>query len=569
MHLSNIYSMKLFSRSLHRTLFALFFSTLFFIMVGEASSFEFPRTLSGVRHDVGSGYDFLKWSFGSNKTDLGKDLSEASTFFKLAIANAQTDFQEGVINEDYPKLTLAALEQAVIQDVDEEGKCYAMTKSLRNTPPPYDDLDTQLVLPGAISQTPLGKRGLANTAGECAMDTSLQFLRMELLPLASVAADGGTVSFPGYSELNKNILHQPYLKKFLLNQITTDEGARALRLEMAQFIDWRLLKRPWDAFSNLSMGETGCVAGMSPQAENRGICAWLYLLYLPSAREVETAPSAKICPQTGEKYKYTSHLRQLAISFLGLDVAIPVSIDQVIQEDLDQRGRKMSGSLPPVMAYDLEPSYSGFNFPSNPTKAGLPFPDYEHERYDSSLIVGKLFSSISQNILDPVVLTLPSADNSSSAATRTTLTPSAITWSIIAQPKGGVGGHAYGVIQEGGNWYEMNNQCVFPIPKNWEKDLSLFIARYPIQMSVSYTTSEGSLPAPFVGRGAAVPSLFQALALHAKMVALCAVAPDTIDFLLNYTFYWWAFYKEHPDLRKNLDAVRKSVAAKALSTFSQ
>lgn len=545
-----------------RHLFVLLCSISFFVMAREVFSFELPKTPSELRHDADKGADFLKWSLGPGKTDPSRDLSEASTFFKLAIGNAQTDFNEGIINEDYPALTLQALEQAAVQDADEEGKCYALTKSHRNDPPPLVNLNLlHSLTPGAILQTPLGKRGLANTSGECAYDSALQLLRMELLPLATIAADGSAISFPDYSGLNQNSDYLPYLRKFLLNQITTDKEAHALRLEMAQFVDWRLLDRPWDPMSNLSMGETGSIAGMSGQAESAAIRAWSYLLYLPSAMEESPDPLAKISPQTGEKYKYTAHLRQLTIPFLGVDVAMPMNVEQIIDGDLQERGRKMMNPLPPVMAYDLEPSDTASNFPPNPNENGETYPNYDPEPYDFSQIVTKSFSAISASILDPIEVTLPSLD-ASSTPTTSTLTPNAIFWGMDAEPEGVLCGHAFGIIQENGNWYEINNEAVFPIPEKWEKDIPLFLGRYPMNLQIIYTTSKGSFYPPSSGRAIAAPSLFNVLELHTKMLQLCSSRPKFVDYFCNYTFYWWAFYKEHPYLRAELDRAMNRVSAK-------
>lgn len=532
----------------------LFCAMAFFTMAREASAFQLPGTCSGVRHDVDVGCDFLKWSVGPKKTNPLQDLSEASIFLTAAIENAETDFQEGIINEDYPKLTLAALEQAVVKDADAEGKGYAITKSHRDLSPllsPWPAPAYAGPLPADIRQTPLGKQGLSNNTGECYIDTALQMLRVELLPLAAIGADGNTISFPGYPALNKNITGLPYLQKFLLNHISTDEEARSLRMEIAQLVDWKMIVgRPWNPAENVSMGETGCSFEMGGNG-GTVLRALLYTLYAPAAMEVnQIASPENRSPQTKQEYQYSAHLRQLFVPAVA--AGEQVAMDQVIQEDLNSRGRELMGPLPPVISYELIPTSS----------SAIPFPAADSQPYDLKQTVFNRFPSIAPNIFHSVELSLPIQGDSSSSAILT-LRPIGISVRMYVPTEG----HLFSFIYERGNWYEINNDQVFPIPQEWEKDMSLYISRYPTRILISYATAEEasgglpSLPAFENSVLAAAPTAAEAADLHEQMKAIYKTNPTLVAGLVNYKFYWWAFYKNHPDLRADLDLLMNPPAA--------
>jgi len=523
---------------------ALFCVTSFFAIAREASAFQLPGTLSEVRHDVDVGGDFLKWSLGPNKTDPVQDVSEVSIFLRAAIENAETDFQEGIINEDYPKLTLAALEQAVVQDADAEGKSYVITKSHRDVPPPLSPWPAPAYatpLPADIRQTPLGKQGLSNNTGECYIDTALQMLRAELLPVAMIGTDGNTISFPAYPSLNKNISCLPYLQKFLLNKISTDEEARSLRMEVAQFIDWKMIVgRPWNPAENVSMGETGCsfeVGGYGGSV----LRALLYTLYAPAAIEInQNSFSENTSSQTKQAYEYSAHLRQLFIPAVA--AGEEVAMDQVIQEDLNTRGRQLMSPLPPVISCQLIPTAS----------AVVPFPAADSQPYDFNQTVFNRFPSIATNLLNSIELLLPSTDHSSPK--NYFLKPIAVSVRMYVPTVG----HLFSFIYERGNWYEINNDQVFAIPGAWVEDMSLYISRYPTQVMISYETMEepqnGIFIPPFeVNVLAAAPTDAEAKALHEQMKAIYQTNPKLVVGLVNYKFFWWAFYKHHPDLRADLD----------------
>ena len=495
----------------------------------EALSEKAFEVAATARKDVNLAYNFGSWFVKSTPT-----LSGVPTFFTLAIENAITDEEQHIINEDYPSLTLDELKQAAIQDADAEGKTYAETKNLPNQTAPVNPVQTGTCLtPGSIRQTPLGKRGVGGMSG-CYMHASLQLLRIELLSLGAISNENGAVLFPNYPALNKSIAYLPNLRKFLRNEIISLNDDAALCKEMASFIDWQMIERPWTSDTNAYLAETGNESKETPGGD-LSVCfrAWSYLLYAPPVMEVNQVSSENSTSQNSQEYKYAAHLREL---FVPKKKENEISMKQLIEQDLNQRGRELIGSLPPVISYELIPSYY-----KNSQKG--------RESYDVDLLVTEGFSSVAGSLLDPVQLSVPSQNNSS--ATTVTLTPIAISPSIShIQP----GGHGYTFIKEGGNWYEMNNGTVFPVPKEWESEMVYYFSRYPTRMVVSYAASESpSIVAPdssFTGSVIAAPSDAEAAAIHTQFQARPVAMQNN---LLNTKFYLWCFYKKHPDLFKELN----------------
>lgn len=489
--------------------------------------------LGSLENDLTSVYRFGKWVANSTHQTAFKSAVEAGDFFVTASKQQLNDYKKGIIHEDYPgAFSFNEIKEAALADINSEIRCFKH---------PYISPAFDGPAPGSIVETPMGVRGLCNDAGECYIDAALQTLRVTLLPLAQFSADSDAVSFPTSPELNKNISYLPNFRKFLRNQIVDNAGTRALRREMAQFINWRMIERPWPIVQNSTGGDNAYMGESGTGTDSGGepaplLRAWLYLLLAPASLEVgDSDVLEKNILQSNTTYHYAAHLRELRVPKLEQESNLELKLKnmkQVIEDDLAARGRKIT-SLPPVVSFNLSPSELIFS---------------KQLWFDYSICNFLTLLEASKDILDPFTLSIAS-ENPARADATVTLKPVNISVGVEALLNGDeLVGHAFNFIQENGAWYEVNNMNVFPIPKEWEEDLKFYLSREVFNAIMSYAVApEITTPLPAFSPDTsfiAAPSAEESFALHRQFRALSV---DQKWMLLNFSFYWWAFYKHHPE----------------------